>query len=335
MKSRHTIAFLGDVMLGRGVDEQIPHHRPESFWGTTLPILRGTDAVIANLECAITSSKQPWSRTPKMFFFGARPAAIKVLEAANIRCVALANNHILDYCEQGLLDTLRHLDAAGIGHAGAGRTRSEAEMPAIVRLTGLTIAMVSLTDNEPAFAATEKRAGTNYLDIEVEREPRTRLMAMAEACRDSGADISVLSLHWGPNMVTSPSKVFCAFARAAIDCGFDLIHGHSAHLFQGVEIYRERPIFYDTGDLIDDYAFDEILRNDWSFIFLVDVTGKRIERFRMVPVRLNFARVDLAEGDEREAISRRMINACGALGTKIELADGLLHATTTHAVTAA
>ncbi len=335
MKSMHTIAFLGDVMLGRGVNEELLHRTPESFWGTTLPILRGTNAVIANLECAVTSSRRRWSKTPKVFYFGAAPAAIKVLEAANIRCVALANNHTLDFCEQGLLDTLRHLDAAGIAHAGAGRTRAEAEMPAIVRLAGLTIGLVSLTDNEPAFAATETRAGTNYLDIEAEREPRARLTPMAAACRDFGADLAVLSLHWGPNMVTSPPEVFRAFARAAIDCGFDLIHGHSAHLFQGLEIYHERPIFYDTGDFIDDYAVDEILRNDWSFIFLVDLSAKRIERLRMVPVRLNFARVDLAEGEERVQISRRMTHACSALGTKLDSADGLLEAAIRQSVTVA
>ncbi|HUJ15773.1 MAG TPA: CapA family protein, partial [Thermoanaerobaculia bacterium] len=174
----------------------------------------------------------------------------------------------------------------------------------------------------PPFAATSQRAGTNFLDIEAEKNPAAILFPMAAACHSFGADIAVLSLHWGPNMVTEPPHVFREFAHAAIDAGFDVIHGHSAHLFQGIEIYRERPIFYDTGDFIDDYAVDEVLRNDWPFIFLIDVAGGWIERVRVAPVRLNFARVDLAEGEERNAIVARMQQACSALGTKTALIDG-------------
>ena len=69
-----TLAFIGDVMLGRGVNEEIAQRSPESFWGNVLPILQGADAVIANLECAITQHTQKCSRTPKVFYFRAEPA---------------------------------------------------------------------------------------------------------------------------------------------------------------------------------------------------------------------------------------------------------------------
>ena len=76
-----TIVFIGDVMLGRLVSEQIPHQPPESLWGNTLPIFQNADAAFANLECAITTHLTPWSRTPKVFHFGAVPEAIDVLKA--------------------------------------------------------------------------------------------------------------------------------------------------------------------------------------------------------------------------------------------------------------
>jgi poly-gamma-glutamate synthesis protein (capsule biosynthesis protein) len=117
-------------------------------------------------------------------------------------------------------------------------------------------------------------------------------------------------------MVTAPPAPFREFAHATIDAGFDLVHGHSAHVFQGIEIYRGRPIFYDTGDFIDDYRVDAKLRNDWSFIFLADVAQPpRVERVRLIPTRLTYARVDLATGDEAKAICARMIERCAALGT--------------------
>ena len=92
-----TLAFMGDVMLGRGVNLELRQRSPETFWGDVLPLLRSVNAAIANLECAITAHEQPWSKTPKVFHFRADPAAVEVLRAGNIRCVSLANNHSLDF----------------------------------------------------------------------------------------------------------------------------------------------------------------------------------------------------------------------------------------------
>jgi poly-gamma-glutamate synthesis protein (capsule biosynthesis protein) len=117
-----TLAFLGDVMLGRGVNAELRRVQSESIWGTTLPVLRSTDAVIANLECAITSQQKPTTITPKVFHFRADPVAAGALPIANVRCVSLANNHSLDFGEEGLFDTLDALDHAGVVHTGAGRT---------------------------------------------------------------------------------------------------------------------------------------------------------------------------------------------------------------------
>ncbi|HBY94419.1 MAG TPA: poly-gamma-glutamate biosynthesis protein, partial [Chloroflexi bacterium] len=103
--ARMILALVGDVMLGRGVAMEIERRPPESFWGDTLPMLRGADLVIGGLECAITTHRIPWTRTPKVFHFRAPPKAVDVLLASGIRCVPLANNHTLDFEEQGLLDT--------------------------------------------------------------------------------------------------------------------------------------------------------------------------------------------------------------------------------------
>jgi len=124
--------------------------------------------------------------------------------------------------------------------------------------------------------------------------------------RGMGADTLIFSNHWGPNMVQRPKAVFRRFARAVIDLGVDIYYGHSAHVFQGVEIYRGKPILYDTGDFIDDYAVNPELRNDWSFLFRVSVEEGSLERLDLIPVKLSYARVDLATGGERESILNRM-----------------------------
>lgn len=326
MAENITLAFIGDVMLGRGVNDEISLHEPEYFWGDTLPVLRSADAVIANLECAITEHETEWQETLKAFYFRADPKAIDVLKTANIQYASLANNHSLDFEEEGLLDTLKYLDDAGIKHAGAGKNLAEAREPAILEVSGIKVGVVSLTDNEPTFAANGE-PGTNYLAINDDPPRLQYINEEVTIAKSMGADFIIVSLHWGPNMVISPPVRFRKFAQAAVDSGANIIHGHSAHIFQGVQVYKNNLIMYDTGDFLDDYAVDPLLRNDWSFIFLVELNREGIQRLKMIPVRLSYAQVNLAKGDEFEAIRQRMQLLCGEFRTKVESTDDGLEIT--------
>ena len=319
-----TIVFIGDVMLGRLVSEQIPHRSPESFWGDTLPILRSADAVFANLECAITTHRTPWSRTPKVFHFGAVPQAIEVLKAGNIGYVSLANNHVLDFEEAGFVDTLKHLDRAGMAHAGGGANLTAARQPAMVKAGDLTLAIFAVTDNTPEFAATDRRPGTAYCDVADQAGwwPDSRDIA---AARRDGADFVVLSAHLGPNMVEQPLPRLRHYKQAMIERGVDIVHGHSAHNFQGIERLQQGIILHDSGDFLDDYAVDPVLRNDWSFIFVIGISNKRLQHLRLYPVRLSFAAVNLAKDDEADAIVSRMQTRSHPFGTRFKTDDtGLL-----------
>jgi poly-gamma-glutamate synthesis protein (capsule biosynthesis protein) len=307
-----TLALTGDVMLGRGVNETLGAARPEEPWGDVLPLLLSADLRIINLECAITEHERPWSRTPKVFHFRADPLAIDVLRAASVDACSLANNHTLDFEEQGLLDTLAHLEAAGIRYAGVGRNPEEAARPVLLEEG---VALVAFTDNEPPFAAGPNKPGTNYLPVSLEPKVMRRVDEAVGAAREAGAETVVFSNHWGPNMVERPRGIFRRFARAVVDRGADVYYGHSAHVFQGVEIYRGKPILYDTGDFIDDYAVDPRLRNDRSFLFRLSLEGGDLERLELYPVLLPYARVELAKGDEREAILERMVRLSAEMGT--------------------
>jgi poly-gamma-glutamate synthesis protein (capsule biosynthesis protein) len=111
--------------------------------------------------------------------------------------------------------------------------------------------------------------------------------------------------------------LFRTFAHAAVEDGADLIYGHSAHTFQGVELHRDGLILYDTGGFLDDYAVDPILRYDWSLLFLADIDAGRARSLRMIPVRLGYAQAQLATGLEFEAIADRMRRQCANLGTPV------------------
>jgi poly-gamma-glutamate capsule biosynthesis protein CapA/YwtB (metallophosphatase superfamily) len=323
-----TVALTGDVMLGRGVADALDvHMRPEEPWGDVMPLLEPANLRIINLECAITDKEQPWTRTPKVFHFRARPSAIETLRTAWIDVCSLANNHTLDFEEQGLLDTLEYLDAAGIRHAGAGRNQAEAAEPVILTVPAdhtSRVALLAFTDNEPPFAAGTDRPGTNYLPVSLQPDLLRRVERAMSDVREMGAETVIFANHWGPNMVQRPKEVFRRFAHAVIDLGVDIYYGHSAHVFQGVEIYGGKPILYDTGDFIDDYAVHPELRNDWSFLFKVSVEEGRFERLDLTPVKLSYARVDLATGGERERILDRMERLSAEMGTIFARREGAL-----------
>lgn len=313
------IALMGDTMLGRGVRRALEGMRSEEPWGDLLPLLHGADLRILNLECAVTDHRIRWERTYKVFHFRADPGqAIRTLEAARIDACSLANNHVLDFEVEGLLETLDVLDRAGIAHAGAGRDRAEAHKPALLPHG---VALIACTDNEPPFAAND-HPGTWYLPVGTDDWILSQVSEAIRDARRAGARTVIFSNHWGPNMVERPPRDFRAFARQVIDRGADLYFGHSAHLAQGVEAHGDGLILYDTGDFLDDYAVDPVLRNDRSFLFLVDVDDGVPTRLELVPVSLGYATVQRARGDEKEAILSRMVALSSELGTSLSREGG-------------
>ena len=156
------IALAGDVMMGRLVDEKLNEVPPEYLWGNVLPFLQKADLRLINLEAALTNSNQI---EPKVFNFKASPEKVQTLEAASIDVVNLANNHSLDFSEEGLIETLKVLDQAGVQHVGAGKNIHQACQAVILTKKGFRVGIIGCTDNEPSWLATERKPGTFYLRV--------------------------------------------------------------------------------------------------------------------------------------------------------------------------
>lgn len=315
------LGFTGDVMLGRKVDERQRRRPIGAVWGDLRERIRALDGLFVNLECCLSTRGRPWRRTNRPFHFRADPDwAISALEDAGVDFASLANNHVLDFEEPALLDTLRHLDEAGIERAGAGRDRREAFEPAIVDVGDLRIAVIAFTDNTPEYAAGPDSPGTARIEIDVEDgEPRRTVNRALETARERDPDLLVASLHWGPNMVTEPPAAFEEFACWLVDRGVGLLHGHSAHVFQGIELYDGAPICYDCGDFVDDYAVDGELRNDRSFLFELDVTADgTIEELRLVPTEIRDCAVHPASKRAASWSRERMRELSEPFGTGFE-----------------
>ena len=302
------ILFSGDVMLGRLVNNVLAKNEFTYVWGDTIDIIKGSDFSLINLECPISSRGKEWNKTFKVFHFRANPNAINVLTSAAIDYVALANNHILDYNVEALLDTINLLSKNNISHSGAGKNLEEAMEPAFTKKKlklksskinstfnydyeennnseyTITIGVISLTDNEPQWEAKGNSPGINYIPITLDSEKYYyRLKNCIEKVRKQ-SDLVIVSSHVGPHFREKPSEKYVNFAHSIVEFGADIYWGHSNHMPQGIEIYRhhndkdknnsnsnnnKKIIMYDCGDFIDDYAIDSNHRNDLSFIFLL------------------------------------------------------------------
>jgi len=325
----NSLGFTGDVMLGRLVDQHQRQRDVAAVWGDRLDRLRALDGLFVNLECCLSTRGTPYAGTYHPFHFRADPAwAIPALETAGVDWAGLANNHVLDYGEAAMLDTLSALDASGIARSGAGRDEAEAFAPAVVTVDGrdgdeanasesLDVAVVSLTDNVPEWAADPDSPGVAYVRIDRE-DPTVRetVRSTLAAARAHDPDLLVASLHWGPNMTDGPESARRAFGRWLVDEGVDLVYGHSAHAFHGVEVVGGPDgehrgdgrrgsdggrglILYDAGDFVDDYAVDADLRNDRSFLFVLEVADDgSIERLRLEPTEVyDFSVHDVDQSD--------------------------------------
>lgn len=304
-----TIGFLGDVMIGRLVDGVLEQKGPTYIWGDARQQLATYDYVIANLETALTTSNR---LVQKVFNYKSDPKHVEALIKGNISLVNLANNHSRDFSDEGLLETIAVLDNARIAHVGAGKNSHEAQRPVIFEKHGIRIGIVGFTDNEPGWAAGAQQPGVNYITVgDIEKVKHDIKML------SKNVDIIIATIHWGPNMRSRPTEEFRHFAHAMIDAGVTIIHGHSAHIVQGVERYKNGLIMYDTGDFIDDYAVEPVLRNDLSCIFQVTVSKKGVQKVTPCPVKIENMQVNFATGDDYELMLNRVRALSAELGTVV------------------
>lgn len=359
---RVRLFLAGDVMTGRAVDQILPHPsdprlrepfmnsaigylrlaerasgpipRPASFayiWGDALGELerRKPDIRIVNLETSVTTSED-W--LPKGINYRMHPDNVGCLTAAGLDCCVLANNHVLDFGPAGLLETLQTLSRAKIRTAGAGRNLEEARAPAVLALPGKPRVLVFAFGSPgsgipPDWAATPARPGVNLLPDFSPATVKT-VAALIDSYRRPG-DIVVASIHWGGNWGYSIPHEHQDFARRLIDQGgVNVVHGHSSHHPKGIEVYRERPILYGCGDLINDYegigGYEEF-RSHLVLLYWLELEAGsgRLTSFEMTPLRIRRFRLERAARADAAWLAAMFNREGKALGTAAELGADL------------
>jgi len=257
-----TVIFAGDIMLDDGPGRLIAQGGDPL--APFAAILKAADYRIGNLECPIAESGTPLDN--KIYSFRAKPAAVRILPG-RFDAVALANNHSGDYGQAAFIETMRHLDGAGIAHFGGGRNLAEAHKPLWIRQKGLRIAVLAYNEFKPR----SFEAGASYPGIAWSEDDH--VVADIRAAKLAGADLIIPFMHWGWEREAEPGQRQRQLARLMIDEGATLVVGGHPHVTQGAEIYKGKPIIYSLGNFVFDGFELPAAKLGWLLRVKLDKTG--------------------------------------------------------------
>jgi poly-gamma-glutamate capsule biosynthesis protein CapA/YwtB (metallophosphatase superfamily) len=299
-----TLIFGGDIAPIRGPSQNL--------FGELAPIIRQADLAVANLEIALTDLGQ--RMRGKAIAERGPPHAIQGLLQADFNAVNLANNHVLDYGEAALRDTLNRLAAAGLPCFGAGRDLAEAAAPVLFERNGLRIALLGYTSTLPqGFAAAADAPGVNplraitfyrhtrnpeeYPGSAMAIETRPNAEDLARMVVDIGraklqADVVLVYQHWGASMTEQVLDFQRAIGQAAIDAGAAGVFGGHQHVISAIEFYKGCPIVHGMGnllfDIIEPFLTDITHR---TFLFSATIASDGLRDCEVVPCRAGVAGV--------------------------------------------
>ena len=304
---------------------------PSYIWGDALEAGRraAPDVRVGNFETSVTRS-DAW--LPKGINYRMSPQNAECLRAAGFDCCTLANNHVLDWGPDGLVDTLETLKRLGIRTAGAGRDQTEAAAPAILDVQGkgrvLVFAYACADSGVPhGWAAAAGRPGVNLIGLS--SADADAAAAWIGRHRRPG-DVVVVSIHWGANWGYAVSDARRRFAQALIDrAGASIVHGHSSHHPLGTEVHRSRLILYGCGDFINDYegiGGNTQFRPDLSLMYFpaVDPETGELVGLEMTPLRIRRLRLNAASRADAAWLATTLDRESARFGARVEQAgDGL------------
>jgi poly-gamma-glutamate synthesis protein (capsule biosynthesis protein) len=263
-KKQIVIAAVGDVMMPGSIQAVVRRNKYnyDLLFEKVAPDLGAADITFANLETPI-DHKAKISGYPR---FNAKPELLAALKRAGVDIVTIANNHVMDAGVEGLKRTIDNITAAGLLYTGAGKTKAGAGEIKYITAKDLSVAFLAYTysTNERLPKGKEKEPGVNIL----RPGSKADLSYASDKVRQArpSADIVVVSLHWGDEYKTLPTRWQRQVAAELIEAGADIILGHHPHVLQPIETYtakdgRQGVIAFSLGNFISSQNYGVSFKN--------------------------------------------------------------------------
>ena len=308
-----TVTAVGDMCFDSSVRRLVASKGARAPFTSVRSVLSRADVTVGNLECAL--SKRGRAVPGKTFTFQGPPSATNGLTWAGFDLLALGNNHARDYGSVALQDTVKNLDKAKIGHAGAGAGSKSAFRAAYITRNGARIAFLSYSQIGPSsFKAGTHRAGTAYTQ-------RFATVQKAIKAAHKKADYVIVSFHWGIEKRTSPTAQQVRFGRAAVQAGADLVLSHHPHVIEGVEFYKNGLIAYSLGNFV--FSPGSSVGHD-TMILSLTLGRKGIRNVVARPAHIDpYGRPVLAKGATRSRILGIIKKTSRGRDTHVTVSDGV------------
>lgn len=292
-----TLLFAGDILMDDHYAVMSTYHNRgndinQAFDQGLLEQMRNADIFMINNEFTFTSRGTP--TVNKKFTFRANPGNVSMYEEMGVDIVSVANNHIYDYGEISLLDTLDTLEQAEIPYVGAGRNLQEAMTPVYYIANGMKIAFVSATQIERNSVPDTKEATQDSAGVLRCMNPDNLLLVIEEAKKNS--DYVILYIHWGTESQEAIDWLQEQQAPIYAQAGVDLIIGDHPHCLQKMDSVEGVPVIYSLGN----FWFNSRTQN--SCVVKVTLRASEMESFQFIPCRQSDCRTALLTGQEKTEV---------------------------------
>lgn len=291
-----SLVFGGDFCPIRGYEQKML--QGSDIFDAKLQALLRDHLSIVNLEAPLCDPTLP-SASPSGSGLRGSPEVAAYLKKLNVDAWSLANNHILDFRGEGIRQTIRHLQEAGMVTCGAGNNSHEAAKPLELRANGLRIGVWAVAEQELNLAGPEQPGAAKFC-------PHKNLEAIRKMREEF--DFLVVSVHAGHEFTTVPSPRIRSAYRSFIEAGADAVVGHHPHVIQGMERYGDGFIAYSLGNLVFDSPYVSAYKDtDIGFLLKLDIGKHQVRSVEAVPYRLrdDFVVATLPEA-ERAAFDLRL-----------------------------
>ena len=303
-KQNLKIAFTGDFCPHLRIEKQAIAGNYKDVFNDFQKEFKGNDLNIVDLECPLTLRTSQIEKTgPHQ---KAHPKTIDLLNEINVGLVAMANNHILDYGDKALLETMDLCKKNGIITIGVGKDLLEARAPVIKKIKGINIGFLNFCESEWTIAK-KRSPGANPIDL-------IEIFNAIQSLKQK-ADKIIIIAHGGNEFYHLPSPRIKKTYRYFIDAGADAVISHHTHCYTGYEVYKKAPIFYGLGNFIYDWPDKE--NDDWNYGFMVRLLISDQIDFEIIPFKQNNGNdvgVQYLTAEENEQFNTRL----GHLNTIIE-----------------
>jgi poly-gamma-glutamate synthesis protein (capsule biosynthesis protein) len=291
MSRSANVLITGDTFLGGGRVEELARQKNlESLFSDYLSIIQEADLAITNLASPIINEGSPIAKTgPNL---KSPDETVSVLKDAGFDLVTLANNHIMDYGDDGLENTLNICRAAGLNTVGAGMGQDSIAKPYITEIDGITIAIVNIAENEFGTSQNGEPGGHGM-------DPVQNYYSIRQAKDNS--DVVIVIVHGGHEHYELPSPRMKKTYRFYADAGADAVVGHHTHCISGNERYHDVPIFYSLGNFLFDKNSGEKL-TDWNrgVMCILDIAPGKPVDFELKPYIQGWNTGGLQAPDKKE-----------------------------------